>query len=73
MSGKQVLMREVNDRIRELNAGFRITSGSCVVLCECGASDCFEQIVAPIEVLRRDADQLLIAPGHESVAVAVAA
>ena len=64
-------MREVNDRIWELNAVFRITTGSCVVLCECAASDCFERIVVPIEgyeKLRGD-QRVLVAPGHdESVA-----
>lgn len=67
MSGKQALMREVNDRIRELNAVFRVTTGSCVVLCECGASDCFERIVVPIDW---DDQRLLVAPGHESAAAA---
>ena len=72
MSGKQAIVREVNDRIRELHAGFGVASGDCVVLCECGDPACFERLVIPlgaVEELRARGDQALFtAPGHESVA-----
>jgi hypothetical protein len=72
MKAKQVLAREVNDRIRELHAGFRITSGEYVVLCECGAPDCFERVAIPIEVYEslraRDDQALFTAAGHVPVA-----
>jgi hypothetical protein len=58
---KQAIVREVNKRIRELNAAFGATAGTCTLLCECGATGCFERIVVQAEAT----DARLVAPGHE--------
>jgi hypothetical protein len=72
MGAKRAIVREVNDRIRDLHAGFGITSGDYVVLCECGDPACLEQIVIPIaayESLRARDDQApFTVPGHSYAA-----
>jgi hypothetical protein len=63
---RQMIIREVNDRIREVNAGFGVTAGTCTVLCECGAPGCLEPVVVPV-----GADSVnFVAPGHAPDAAA---
>jgi hypothetical protein len=68
MSSKQAIVREVNDRIRELHAGFHIRSGEYVVVCECRDPGCFERVAIPIDVYEdvraRDDGTVFTAPGH---------
>jgi hypothetical protein len=72
MSGKQAIVREVNDRIRELHAGFRIRSGNYVILCECSDINCFERVQIPIDVYEdiraRNDGTRFTAAGHQPFA-----
>jgi hypothetical protein len=43
---KRTLLREVNERIRDLNAASGMTS-SYEILCECAAVDCARRVVVP--------------------------
>ena len=63
------LLREVNDRIREIGDGFDYPGVGLEFLCECGADDCSEKVpLAPDEYDRLPkARRRLIAPGHVGV------
>lgn len=67
MSGKnRVLVREVNDQIREVSAGFG-DGPTYHLLCECSEPDCVRRVVVPRSVydaLRRDASRFLISTEH---------
>ena len=63
---RQLIIREVNDRIREVNDVFGITAGTCTVLCECGAPGCLEPVVVPVGADSVD----FVAPGHSHDAAA---
>jgi hypothetical protein len=60
------LLREVNDRIREIGDGFDYPGDGLEFICECGADDCSEKVsMAPDEYDRLPkARRPLIAPGH---------
>jgi hypothetical protein len=67
LSGKnRVLVREVNDQIREINAGFG-DGLTYDLLCECSKADCVRRVVVPRSVydeLRRDEAHFLVSPEH---------
>lgn len=66
MRKKQVLFREVNDRIREVNMSFG-DGPSYHLLCECPDVDCIRRVVVPRRVydeLHRDPSRYLISPEH---------
>jgi hypothetical protein len=73
----EALFREVNERIRELEAG-RAGYGeedSLLIgfVCECGDEDCGETLEvtqAQYESVRSDPRRFLVLPGHESLEVA---
>jgi hypothetical protein len=69
MSPKRPLFREVNDRIREVNASFGPDApDNEILLCECGAEGCAERVEVPrdvYEVVRSEGHRFLVAPGHE--------
>ena len=65
---RRSLFREVNERIREVNATFAGLSGRYAVFCECGGPDCLERVDVPAEVyedVRSDEQRFLVASGHE--------
>jgi len=66
--GKRALIREVNERIRGLNASFGVVDGKYAVICECETSDCVERFDVPAqlhaEVCNRE-NCFLVLPGHE--------
>jgi hypothetical protein len=73
LSSRRHLLREVNERIREVNASFGPESPSHeILLCECGREGCAERLEVPrdvYEVIFRDvAQRFLVAPGHEEPA-----
>ena len=69
MNPRRPLFREVNDRIREVNASFGPGSPPHeILLCECGRDACAERLEVPTdvyEVVRREAHRFVVAPGHE--------
>lgn len=62
----QILLREVNERIEQLNGDWEQT-GRDMVLCECGHPGCLEKIevaAADYERVRRFPTRFLVKPGH---------
>ena len=66
-----MLLREVNERIREVNDGFVLLGGTpdwVEAFCECGRSGCLERVQVPsglYEEIRGLDEHFLVAPGHE--------
>lgn len=68
----EAAFREVNERIRGLNATFSEFSGEFSIVCECDDSACVEHLsVRPeeYEAIRNDSTLFAVLPGHESPAV----
>jgi hypothetical protein len=64
MSTKRTLLREVNERIRELSRA----TDSYAVVCECGGPTCVSRVPVPSQVyeeLRGTSRRFVVAPGHE--------
>lgn len=64
----RILFREVNERIREINADFGLDADTVQVFCECGRGDCLQRLEVPGWLYERvrGAAQFLIAPGHRA-------
>jgi hypothetical protein len=65
---KRLLLREVNERIREVNKGFAALTGSYEVFCECARADCLERVEVPAstyEEARNGERCFVVRPGHE--------
>jgi hypothetical protein len=68
---RRLLLREVNERIREVNGGFVLLGGTpdwVEVFCECGRTGCLERVRMPsglYEEIRGLDEHFLVAPGHE--------
>lgn len=63
----EALFRAVNDRVEGLNETFGSLTDRIVVVCECGAQTCIEQLDlsrAQYEGVRSDATQFAVKPGH---------
>jgi len=60
--------RAVNERIRELNAGFAVFANNFEVFCECGARNCLERVEVPAKVYEDvlTGPRSLVKAGHES-------
>ena len=61
------LFREVNERVRQVQAGFE-SPPDPVWVCECGDETCFDKITVPLKEyhgVRAHSDWFLIKPGHE--------
>lgn len=61
------LLREVNDRIREIGDGFDYPGHGLEFVCECGGEECVEKVqLRPEDYdrLRLHAVPRLVAPGH---------
>ena len=68
MVDKRSLAREVNERIRTVNASFGQVPASFEVLCECLRADClerFEVASSAFEEIRAGLDRFVVAAGHE--------
>ena len=59
--------RAVNERIRELNAGFAVFANNFEVFCECGARNCLERVEVPAKVYEDvlSGPRCLVKAGHE--------
>jgi hypothetical protein len=66
----ETLFRDVNERVRELAAGFSgAEPGTVAFVCECGQGDCAESIglrLDAYERVREDPTHFVIVPGHET-------
>jgi hypothetical protein len=65
---KRLLMREVNERIRDVNIRFQVVTGTYHLLCECPGSACVQRLEVPISIyeeLRTYEDRFLVGTGHE--------
>lgn len=66
-AAKRTLFREVNERIRDVNASFGLTS-SYEILCECAGIECARRVRVPGAVFQAAAgetQQFVVAPGHD--------
>ena len=60
-------MREVNERIEQVDQQWGIFQGTVSVLCECGNGGCLERIqisATDYEAVRRFPTRFLLKPGH---------
>ncbi len=65
----EILFRDVNERLRELNDAFSLVSEHADFVCECGNRGCTAQItmtLAEYEALRGDPELFAVLPEHES-------
>ena len=64
----EAVVREVNERLRELGDRFGLDDEDLDLVCECGTDTCTERIAmkrSDYEALRADPSQFAIVPGHE--------
>jgi hypothetical protein len=64
----EVLYREVNERVRQLQDGFGVADERIQFVCECAAIDCHERIpmsIGEYEHVRDDPARFALRPGHE--------
>ena len=64
---QQALIREVNERVAELNESFEV-DGRSAFLCECDDPACIESLEltpAEYELVRADDARFVVVPGHE--------
>jgi len=72
---KRALAREVNERIRAVNASFGFLPMTFEVLCECERGDCLERLEVPssaYEEVRGELERFVVVPGHEGTERVVA-
>jgi len=65
---RRELLREVNDRIRDVSEGFQFPEGGLEFVCECGAEGCEAMVglfPADYDRIRQDTGAVL-AGGHET-------
>ena len=68
IASNEALFRAVNERIEAMNAAFASVVETFAVVCECGDTDCVEQLevaVADYERVRADPALFIVVPGHE--------
>jgi hypothetical protein len=70
MARNEALLREVNDRIREVGEQLQVLpeNGELEFRCECGRPECEELVsmtASEYERLRSDNDRFAVVPGHE--------
>jgi hypothetical protein len=64
----EVLLREVNERLRELGEGFSLVAEESEFVCECADSSCVERVrmtLAAYEEVRSDPKRFIVVKGHE--------
>ena len=64
----EVVFRDLNERLKELNEAFSLVEEQTSFVCECGDARCTERItmsLAQYEDLRSHADWFAIVKGHE--------
>jgi hypothetical protein len=70
----EVLFREVNERVEEVNQGLDGGSDSTMIfVCECGRTDCLQRIELTrhqYEAIRANPKHFAVLPGHEDTRIA---
>jgi hypothetical protein len=70
----EVLFREVNERVEEINERLDGESDSLMIfVCECGKTDCLDQVELTrpqYEALRANPKHFAVLPGHEDTRIA---
>ena len=64
----EVVFRDANERIEDLNEAFGVLAETMTVICECGRLECTEQVPLDIptyERVRSDSTHFVVLPGHE--------
>jgi hypothetical protein len=64
----ELLLREINERLRELGEGFSLVSDEAEFVCECANSSCTERIrmsLQTYEQIRAEATRFFVIKGHE--------
>jgi hypothetical protein len=67
-SKNRSLFRDVNDRIRSLNAASGVHDAPSLFLCECARADCITPVEVPVDVYaeaRSSEVRFVVSPGHE--------
>lgn len=65
----EALFREVNERVRELEASPGEPMDTILCVCECGDETCTQRIeltLGEYDLLRRNAARFAVVPGHEA-------
>jgi hypothetical protein len=65
----EIVFREVNERLEELNEAFGPLTQTAAFVCECGNMDCVEQITMPLgeyESVRSEPTLFAVVKGHET-------
>ena len=68
----EVVFRDLNERLKELNEAFSLVDEHTSFVCECGDPRCTERItmsLAQYENLRSHADWFAVVRGHETAEV----
>ena len=68
----EVIFREVNERVRETNETFDVSTGDAEFVCECGRASCVERIrmrLSDYEQVRSEPTDFVIVPGRELLEV----
>jgi len=66
----QLLFREINERVKELNEGFSMVLPVGEWICECANDTCVERVeMSPqeYEAIRRDGARFFVAPSDEHI------
>ena len=64
----EVLFREINERLEELQERFEVLADQGDFVCECGKLGCTEQITITLDeyrAVRADSTHFVVKPGHE--------
>ena len=64
----EILFREINERLKEMQETFSVADERTDFVCECGSSECTNRIELSLpeyEALRSDATTFGVVPGHQ--------
>jgi hypothetical protein len=64
----EAMVREVNERVEDINQTFASVTGTFDIFCECGDTACTERITVPMDVYERvrgESTHFLLLAGHE--------
>jgi len=65
----EVLFREINERLKEMQETFDVLTEQAEFVCECGNADCTQQLTMSLgeyERLRSDPRTFAVVAGHEA-------
>lgn len=68
LARNEVLYRDVNERLKELDEGFSGVARTAVFVCECGLIECTERVsltLAEYEQVRSEPTHFAVKLGHE--------